>query len=326
MFEEDTEQAKELIRNFVKGQLTGLYASRLIATVQNRVGSSLGDKFEVSDWDNAADIILEAAENALNTRRERLVGEKGQIAQDIQSLMPTEWDDTSKLKLLITISQGSRTAFDQKTHRQVKQVYNRFSYVFLMAQLLDGQEADEITENILTHLEEAEEALVFAIGQGEYNRLSSNAVRLADFGEAAKRAFGEERLDETVAGMGESDRGTLISSIGSYVLNEVRRQLLLGATSELWVEYLTRIEALRVSIGLEAYAQRDPLVQYKTKASEMFAQLVEDIQALVVSRAFALQRRPVEITPIETAEQSDEASTQSDEVSTSSRKRRRRRN
>ena len=326
MFDEDPEQAKELIRNFVKGQLTGLYASRLIATVQNRVGSSLGDKFEVSDWDNAADVILEAAENALNTRRERLVGENGQIAQDIQNLMPNKWDDTNKLKLLITISQGSRTAFDQKTHRQVKQVYNRFSYVFLMAQLLDGQEADEITENILTHLEEAEEALVFAIGQGEYNRLSSNAVRLADFGEAAKRAFGEERLDETVAGMSESDRGTLTSSIGSYVLNEVRRQLLLGATSELWVEYLTRIEALRVSIGLEAYAQRDPLVQYKTKASEMFAQLVEDIQALVVSRAFALQRRPVEITPIETAEQSDEVETQTDAISKSSKKRRRRRN
>jgi preprotein translocase subunit SecA len=58
---------------------------------------------------------------------------------------------------------------------------------------------------------------------------------------------------------------------------------------------------LRVSIGLEAYAQRDPLVQYKTKASEMFAQLVEDIRGLVISRVFAYQPRPVEITPVETS-------------------------
>jgi preprotein translocase subunit SecA len=65
------------------------------------------------------------------------------------------------------------------------------------------------------------------------------------------------------------------------------------------VDYLTRIEALRVSIGLEAYAQRDPLVQYKAKASEMFAQLVEDIRGLVISRVFAYQPRPVEITPVE---------------------------
>jgi len=77
--------------------------------------------------------------------------------------------------------------------------------------------------------------------------------------------------------------------------------LLLGATSELWVDYLTRIEALRVSIGLEAYAQRDPLVQYKARASEMFTQLVEDIRGLVISRVFAYQPRPVEITPVETA-------------------------
>jgi len=67
------------------------------------------------------------------------------------------------------------------------------------------------------------------------------------------------------------------------------------------VEYLSRIEALRVSIGLEAYAQRDPLVQYKTKASEMFSQLVDDIRGLVVSRAFAAQRQSVEITPVETS-------------------------
>jgi preprotein translocase subunit SecA len=75
--------------------------------------------------------------------------------------------------------------------------------------------------------------------------------------------------------------------------------LLLSATTELWVDYLTRIEALRVSIGLEAYAQRDPLVQYKKNASDMFAQLVEDIRGLVISRVFAYQPRPVEITPVE---------------------------
>lgn len=227
--------------------------------------------------------------------------------------------------MLITLSQGSRTAFDSKTHRQVKQVFNRFSYIFLIAQLLDGREDSEITEEVLTHLEEAEEALVFAIGQGEFNRLSVNAAKIADFGEAAKRAFGEERLNETAASLSESDRETLVNAIGKYVLNEVRRQLLLGATSELWVEYLTRIEALRVSIGLEAYAQRDPLVQYKSKASEMFAQLVEDIQELVVNRAFSLQRRPVEITPIETADQPDQTKVQSDRQQKSSKGKKRRR-
>jgi hypothetical protein len=60
----------------------------------------------------------------------------------------------------------------------------------------------------------------------------------------------------------------------------------------------------------------------------MFAQLLEDIQGLVVSRAFSLQRRPVEITPIETSDQPDQPEAKPDLQLTSSKgkKRRRRRN
>jgi preprotein translocase subunit SecA len=299
---DDPEDAKETIRNLVAGNLTAIYASRVISAVQNRFGEPIGERFEVSNWDDAADKILDAAENALGNRQERLVGENGQIARDIENLMPREVTDTSKLQLLINLSQAARTSFDQKTHRQIKQVFTRFSYIFLIAKLLDGLEAEQVAEDVLTHLEEAQESLQMAWGQRQFAQLSSNAQRLADFGEAAKQAFGEERLNEPVASLGESDREALIESIGRYVLNEVHRQLLLGATSELWVEYLTRIEALRVSIGLEAYAQRDPLVQYKGRASEMFAQLVEDIRGLVISRVFAYRPKPIEINPVEVAD------------------------
>ena len=326
LLEEDPPRAKELIGNYIKGQLTGLYASRLIASVANRVGESLGDKFEVKGWDDAADMVQELASNALEHRREFLVGKNGQIERDINKLMPSDLNDSSKLQMLISLSQGARTVFNQRTHRQEKQLFNRFSFIFLIAQLLEAQEPEAITEDVLAHLEEAEQALVSAIGQVEYSRISSNAMRLADFGEAAKRAFAEEGLNESVAGLGESDREVLVESLGRYVLNESHRRLLLSATSELWVDYLTRIEALRVSIGLEAYAQRDPLVQYKAKASEMFAQLLEDIRGLVISRAFTLQRRPIEITPVETAEQPQQQQVQPNTQSTSGKKKRRRRN
>ncbi len=296
---EDPQEMRDDVRNLVSANLTLLYASRVISAVQNRFGEALAEKFEISSWDDAADKITEAAENSLQRRRERLVGENGQIRNDINNIMPREVNDTTKLQLLLSLSQGARTDFDQKTHRQVKRVFSRFSYVFLIAQLLEGQDAEQVIEAVLDHLEQAEEALRFAWGQREYARLSANAQRLADFGVAAKMAFGEERLNEPVTSLGESDREALVESVGRYALNEVHRQLLLSATTELWVDYLTRIEALRVSIGLEAYAQRDPLVQYKAKASEMFAQLVEDIRGLVIGRVFAYQPRPVEITPVE---------------------------
>jgi preprotein translocase subunit SecA len=320
---EDPADVKDDLRNLLAANLTMNYALRVISAVQNRFGEALGEKFEISNWDDAAEKIMEAAENALKRRRERLVGDNGQIKNDIHNLMPREINDTTKLQLLLSLAQGARTDFDQKTHRQVKRVFTRFSYAFLIAQLLEGQPAEQVIEEVSNHLEEAEEAMRYAWGQREYARLSANAQRLADFGVAAKMAFGEERLNEPLASLGESDREALIEATGKYALNEVHRQLLLGATTELWVEYLTRIEALRVSIGLEAYAQRDPLVQYKSKASEMFAQLVEDIRGLVVSRVFAYQPRPVEITPVETAN-APTASTQAIQTDSGKKKKRRR--
>ena len=51
------------------------------------------------------------------------------------------------------------------------------------------------------------------------------------------------------------------------------------------------MEALRVSIGLEAYAQRDPLVQYKNKASELFKGLFEDMRTGVVTQMYTYRPR-----------------------------------
>jgi preprotein translocase subunit SecA len=323
MLSEDPEDVRDDLRSLVTANLTAMYASRLVAAIQNRIGEPLGERFEISSWDDAADKILDAAQTALERRRDRLVGENGQIARDVDNLMPREVNDTTRLQLLLSLSQGARTVFDQKTHRQVKQVFSRFSYAFLAAQLLEGREVEQVVEEVLEHLEQAEEALSFAWGQREYARLASNAQHLADFGPAAKMAFGEQRLNEPVSALGESDREALVEAIGKYVLNEVHRQLLLSATTELWVDYLTRIEALRVSIGLEAYAQRDPLVQYKGRASEMFAQLVEDIRGLVISRVFAYRPRPVEITPIETTASAPQATQTSKTESNKKRKRRR---
>lgn len=299
---EDPDSVKEDIQDLAAQQLTALNAARLIGAIQNRIGEQLSWANPLpSDWDELADVIMQTVREGLENKRQRL---NGQIERDIDILLQRESVDTDagRLRLLLTLSQGTRATFDQKTHKQVKQLFMRFSYIFLAAQLLDNREAQEIDEDVMNHLESAEETLRVTWGQSEFSRLSQNAAKLADYGPAARIAFGESRLNETAAGISESDRALLVDAIGKYVLNEVHRQLLLSAFSELWVEYLTKVEALRVSIGLEAYAQRDPLVQYKGRASEMFQQLLGDVRSLVIGRAFAARPRRVEITPIETSE------------------------
>jgi preprotein translocase subunit SecA len=326
---DDPEDAKDDIQAMLSSQLTIISATRVIGAIQNRVGEQVQWQSPLpSDWDDLSDILLNTSRDAFEKKRERL---NSQIARDIEMLLQREdvSTDAGKLRLLITLAQGARTAFDQKTHKQVKQVFTRFAYAFHAAKLLEGRDAGTIADEVMNHLETAEEALRETWGQSEFTRLNQNAAKLADFGPAARIAFGEARLNDAVSSLGESEAGVLSAAIGKYVLNEVHRQLLLGAFSELWVEYLTKVEALRVSIGLEAYAQRDPLVQYKGRASEMFAQLLEEVRGLVIGRAFAARPRRVEITPIETSEtvsaaNENETSVQIGDSSGGKKKRRRR--
>ena len=114
---------------------------------------------------------------------------------------------------------------------------------------------------MLEHLQKAQEAQRLAWGQSEITRLGENAPGLPP------------------------------QELGRRVQSQIYRQVLLGAITELWVDYLTRVEALRVSIGLEAYAQSDPLVKYKSQASVMFQTLLADIRAGVIGRIFLYQPR-----------------------------------
>ncbi len=186
---EDPEDIKEDIQNAFVGNLTLVYASRVIAAVQNRFGEPLGEKFELADWEDATHKITEAARQALDRRRERLVGEHGQIARDIESLLPHEENDTTKLQLLLSLSQGARTDFDQKTHRQIKRVFARFSYAFLIAQLLEDQKAEDVIDDVLEHLDEAQEALQYAWGQREYAASLRQCRKIGRFRRGSQAGF-----------------------------------------------------------------------------------------------------------------------------------------
>ena len=58
------------------------------------------------------------------------------------------------------------------------------------------------------------------------------------------------------------------------------------------------MEALRTSVGLEAYAQRDPLTAYKSRAFDLFRQLLIDMRSSLVSRMFT--STPIELTGVNT--------------------------
>ncbi len=66
----------------------------------------------------------------------------------------------------------------------------------------------------------------------------------------------------------------------------VERHVMLQAIDQHWQDYLRSMDALRQGVGLRAYGQRDPLVEYKREAYDMFATLMDDIREDICSMAF----------------------------------------
>ena len=167
----------------------------------------------------------------------------------------------------------------------------------MAARFLDNREHEDISAEVLEHLEAAQSAMLRAWGQSEWGRLANyRPIDMSEIGiKGLRRTLGDNHFEtihtQPLKNLEGDERVVVIVELGRQALTEVYRQLLLGVISELWVEYLTNMEALRVSIGLEAYGQRDPLVQYKNRAFEMFQELLANMRLGVVTRMFTFQPR-----------------------------------
>lgn len=71
-------------------------------------------------------------------------------------------------------------------------------------------------------------------------------------------------------------------AVGGTNMRYIERRMLLGVIDRHWVEYLTGMEDLRQEIGLQAIAQRDPLIEYQRNAYTLFEELKHNIERDVV--------------------------------------------
>ena len=79
------------------------------------------------------------------------------------------------------------------------------------------------------------------------------------------------------------------AQVGPPLMRQLERLVMLQIVDNLWVHHLTALDALREGIGLRAYGQRDPLVEYKREAHEMFAELTATIRHDVAHSIFRAQ-------------------------------------
>jgi preprotein translocase subunit SecA len=65
---------------------------------------------------------------------------------------------------------------------------------------------------------------------------------------------------------------------GTDAMREIERRVLLAVIDDKWRDHLYEVDQLKAGIGLRAYAQKDPLLEYKHEAFTMFEELMEQLE------------------------------------------------
>ena len=303
---EDPDEVKEEIQIQLEQYLKDLEIKRLVGGAERILQISL--ELELADfagqnWDGIAETLLGAVSKLYDQREKLYLGDpvEGRIIKSIRAVLNDipngKLSQKDLFNLLGAMQQGRRAAFHKKSHQRVWVQTNRLKYIYFAATLLDAKPTENLQTDVLTHLQKAQDAIQRTWGMSERQRLSE--VNLSEFEtdiqDNLQEALGETNFNEfanqTIEEVPSEIQDQIVSVLGRSALTRIYRELLLRVVSELWVDYLTQAEALRIKIGLEAYAQRDPLVQYKTQAFEMFSDLMHEMRMSIVTRMFTFRPR-----------------------------------
>jgi preprotein translocase subunit SecA len=112
-----------------------------------------------------------------------------------------------------------------------------------------------------------------------------------------------DALEEKLLNAAEEAYGKKQATLGDDLMHTVERWVMLNAIDSHWRRHLTDLDIVREGIGLQAVAQKDPLVAYKIEASQMFGELLEDVRRQAARDVFMVNVNVVP-TPEELARRS----------------------
>ncbi|HLI52061.1 MAG TPA: preprotein translocase subunit SecA [Thermomicrobiaceae bacterium] len=108
----------------------------------------------------------------------------------------------------------------------------------------------------------------------------------------------QEELVEYLTQKAEEEYELRERENGSDIQRTLERLVMLQMVDRLWVEHLTQMDELRQSVGLQAYGQRDPLVEYKRMGYDMFQALLQNIEYDVAHFIYRARLAPALIKPV----------------------------
>ncbi|MFV3073915.1 preprotein translocase subunit SecA [Niveispirillum fermenti] len=116
---------------------------------------------------------------------------------------------------------------------------------------------------------------------------------------AQEEGIADEEITERLIKFSDDKMAEKEASYGPELLRNIEKSLLLQILDQVWKDHLLSLDHLRQGINLRAYAQRDPLNEYKREAFELFSGLLDNLREQVTQMLMLIQVRVAEpdLTP-----------------------------
>ncbi|MCD6355766.1 MAG: hypothetical protein J7L66_00650 [Anaerolineaceae bacterium] len=296
--------ARMALTKQVEENLKRIFLSRIVMTIEHRLRQKLGvniDKLSVSSWDEVEKEISDIISERFDARAALSNQPNHPIVQNLEKVLRRQLQSPAPgldvIELLASMAFGIQVTINQQTHQQTVSRINTLNYVFFGPQILADLNPQQLTESVLNHFKEIQDHLQAVWGKMEMERIAESQINYTDLPKDYQDDIEKYLTDETatllhknsLTDLLNNNVGSIINAFGKKVQQIIYRHILLQSISEFWIEHLTKMEALRVSIRMEAYAKQDPLIQYKSYSTDAFTELLSNIRLSVISKMFRLQ-------------------------------------
>ncbi len=164
-------------------------------------------------------------------------------------------------------------------------------------EVLDGVDISEKIKDMITQVVSASVDFYCADGASQWNvsglceELKGYVIGEGDEGFSVEELeeLDHDELKEKLVQKALDVYAEKDTIIGAELMREFERRILLRSVDRQWMDHIDAMADLRDSIGLQATAQRDPVIEYRIVGSEMFEEMIGTIREDTVKAVLSLR-------------------------------------
>ncbi len=230
----------------LEDDLMRLFGSDRISSVMSRMGIKDGEVIQHPMITKSVERAQKKVEENNFAIRKRLL----------------EYDDTMNQQREVIYTRRGRALSGDRLKGAIFDLLDEYA-VDVVDRYFKEVQADELKEELMRHL------------------LIEMKLETTEF-----ETLGEEGIKNRILETAKTFYNKKEEMFGSEMMAKLERYAYLSVIDHKWKEHLREMDDLKEGIGLRAYGQKDPLIEYKTEAFKLFVGLLEEIRDEVVSFAF----------------------------------------